>query len=255
MTLRRPETLTGAVAKHISDAIVRGEYAPGANLPEVALARELETSRGTVREALRMLAAGGLIDIIPRRGVFVSQLSVRATWEITSLRAILEPYGARLALEGAGTDPALSDEVDHAFEQLKAAVVSGDPVTVADADIGFHRAVFERCGHQMLLTQLEALQVLSRRLVLIGEIYAPDGPGVIRQHEPIAAAVRARKPAALEAAVRTHVIDAGEWLMEQVAARQPARSRRSKVDVFKPGPWPTAISPGLVPPVAPSPDA
>lgn len=243
MTLRRPETLTGAVARHISDAIVRGDYSPGSNLPEVALARELDTSRGTVREALRMLAAGGLVEIIPHRGVFVSQLSVRATWEITSLRAILEPYGARLALEAAGSDPTLANEVDRAFEILATAVGSGDPLVVADADIGFHRAVFARCDHQMLLHRLDALQVLSRRLVLLSEIYASDGPAVLRQHAPIAAAVRARRPEALEAAVRSHVIEAGELLMEQMAARQPARSRRSKADPFHPGSWPSAMTP------------
>ena len=53
--LRRPETLTTAVAKHIRDAIVRGEYPPGSALPEVRLAEQLGTSRGTVREALRTL--------------------------------------------------------------------------------------------------------------------------------------------------------------------------------------------------------
>ena len=68
MSLQRPETLTTAVASYIKDAIVRGELAPGARLPEVALAAQLETSRGTVREALRTLADGGLIDIVPRRG-------------------------------------------------------------------------------------------------------------------------------------------------------------------------------------------
>jgi DNA-binding GntR family transcriptional regulator len=254
MTLRRPETLTGAVARHISDAIVRGEYAPGANLPEVALARELDTSRGTVREALRMLAAGGLVEIIPHRGVFVSQLSVRATWEITSLRAILEPYGARLALEAAGADPSLAAEVDRAFEILATAVGSGDPLVVADADIGFHRAVFARCGHQMLLNRLDALQVLSRRLVLLGEIYASDGPAVMRQHAPIAAAVRARQPDDLEATVRSHVIEAGEQLMEQMAARQPAKSRRSKTDTFHPGSWPSAMTPETAPPALASRD-
>ena len=76
-----------------------------------ALANQLETSRGTVREALRTLVDGGLIDIVPRRGVFVSQLSVRATWEITSLRALLEPYASRLALENAGSDPGIVAEV------------------------------------------------------------------------------------------------------------------------------------------------
>jgi DNA-binding GntR family transcriptional regulator len=247
MTLRRPETLTSAVAKHVSAAIVRGDYAPGSNLPEIALARELGISRGTVREALRMLAVGGLVEIVPHRGAFVSQLSVRATWEITSLRAILEPYGARLALEAAGTDPDLANEVDRAFDTLATVVRVGDPLAVADADIGFHRAVFARCDHQMLLNQLDDLQVLSRRLVLMNEIYASDGPAVLRQHAPIAAAVRARQPEALEAVVRSHVIEAGELLMEQMTVRQPARRRQSKADTFHPGRWPIALSPQIVP--------
>ena len=247
MPLHRPETLTGAVARHISDAIVRGDYPPGSNLPEVALARELDTSRGTVREALRMLAAGGLVEIIPHRGVFVSQLSVRATWEITSLRAILEPYGARLALEAAGHDPAMVDEVDRAFESLGAALGTGDPLAVADADIGFHRAVFARCDHRMLLNRLDALQILSRRLVLMGELYASDAPAVLRQHAPFAAAVRANRPEMLEAEVRSHVIEAGEQLMAQMTARQPARPRRAKADPFHPGSWPSALTPDTTP--------
>jgi DNA-binding GntR family transcriptional regulator len=254
MTLRRPETLTGAVARHISDAIVHGDYPPGSNLPEVAIARELETSRGTVREALRTLAAGGLVEIIPHRGVFVSQLSVRATWEITSLRAILEPYGARLALEAAGDGTVLLGEVEEAFGRLKVAVKSGDPVVVADADIGFHRAVFARCDHQMLLNRLDALQILSRRLVLLGEIYASDGPAVVRQHSPIVAAVRARQPDELENAIRSHVIEAGKILMSQMAERQPARSRRSRVEPFRPGSWPSAATPTDVAPIIGTPD-
>jgi DNA-binding GntR family transcriptional regulator len=247
MPLHRPETLTGAVARHISDAIVRGDYSPGSNLPEVALAKELDTSRGTVREALRMLAAGGLVEIIPHRGVFVSQLSVRATWEITSLRAILEPYGARLALEAARGDPAMAEEVDRTFESLSTALGTGDPLAVADADIGFHRAVFARCDHHMLLNRLDALQILSRRLVLMGELYSSDGPAVLRQHAPIAAAVRAGRPELLEAEVRAHVIEAGEQLMAQMTARQSARPRRAKAEAFQPGRWPSALTPETTP--------
>ena len=85
-----------------------------------------------------MLAAGGLVEIIPHRGVFVSQLSVRATWEITSMRAILEPYAARLALEAAGPDAAAQAEVADAFRQLEVVVDAGVLLAVADADIGFH---------------------------------------------------------------------------------------------------------------------
>lgn len=243
MSLKRPETLTTAVASYIKDAIVSGELAPGTRLPEVALASRLETSRGTVREALRTLADGGLIQIIPRRGVFVSQLSVRATWEITSVRALLEPYAARLALEASGSDPAIQTEVQAAFEGLHVAVRTGDPVSVADADVAFHRAVFARCGHAMLLSQLETLQALSRRVVLTNQISSADAPTLIAQHAPIAEAIDLRDPELLEAAVRTHVIEAGELLMTRMAALETTRSRRSPATSFGLGRWPSGATP------------
>jgi DNA-binding GntR family transcriptional regulator len=243
MALRRPETLTTAVASYIKDAIVRGDFQPGARLPEVALAADLNTSRGTVREALRTVADGGLIEIVPRRGVFVSQLSVRATWEISSLRALLEPYAARLALEASGNDPSMQAEVDEAFDVLRKAVRTADPTTVADADVGFHRAVFRRCGHEMLLNRLDDLQVLSRRIVLTNQISSADAPTLIAQHEPIAAAVKLRDPELLEAAVRTHVIEAGELLMTRMAPLEPSRAKRTDPDSFGLGRWPSGTTP------------
>jgi DNA-binding GntR family transcriptional regulator len=242
MSLQRPETLTTAVGSYIKDAIVRGEFAPGSRLPEVALAAQLDTSRGTVREALRTLADGGLIQIIPRRGVFVSQLSVRATWEITSLRALLEPYAARLALEAHGSDTAMQDDVANAFEALRNAVGTGDPLAVADADIGFHRAVFRRCEHEMLLSQLETLSVLSRRIVLTNQISSADAPTLIAQHAPIAEAVRLRDAELVESAVRTHVIEAGELLMTRMAPFEHSRTKKPS-NTFGLGRWPTGTTP------------
>ena len=241
--LRRPETLTTAIASYIRDAIVRGEFSPGSRLPEVALAAELDTSRGTVREALRSLAESGLVQVIPRRGVYVSQLSVRAAWEITSLRALLEPYAARLALEAHGSDPEMQHEVRDAFQVLRDAVATADPEIVADADVGFHRAVFQRCGHEMLLGQLESLQVLSRRIVLTNQLSSADAPTLIAQHEPIAAAVELSDPELLEAAVRTHVIEGGELLMTRMAPLEPHRERRSDAHSFGLGRWPSGTTP------------
>ncbi|MHB8890623.1 MAG: GntR family transcriptional regulator [Candidatus Limnocylindrales bacterium] len=243
MGLQRPETLTTAVAAHIRDAIVHGEFAPGSRLPEVALAARLETSRGTVREALRTLADGGLIEIFPRRGVFVSQLTVRATWEITSMRALLEPYASRLALEACGSDSTIREEVRTAFDALVTAIHTLDPVTVADADIAFHRSVFVRCGHTMLLNELQTLQVLSRRIVLTNQVISADAPTLIAQHAPIVEAVELRDPDLLEAAVRTHVIEAGELLMTRVAALDPARAKRPLPTSFSYGRWPSGAIP------------
>lgn len=243
MGLQRPETLTTAVATYIRDAIVHGEFAPGSRLREVALATQLNTSRGTVREALRTLADGGLVLVVPRRGVFVSQLSVRTTWEITSLRALLEPYASRLALEASSPGHALRAEVEAAFEVLRKAVQTGDPVTVADADVAFHRSVFSRCGHEMLMNQLESLQILSRRIVLTNQIVSADAPTLIPQHAPIVEAVTLRDPELLETAVRKHVIEAGELLMTRMAALEPNQARRLHTTSFGLGRWPAGASP------------
>ncbi|MHB8439947.1 MAG: GntR family transcriptional regulator [Acidimicrobiales bacterium] len=241
MVLQRPETMTEAVRKYIRDAIVRGDFAPGARLPEIALANSLNTSRGTVREALRMLADRGLIDVIPHRGVFVSQLSPRATWEITSLRALLEPYAARLALESSGSSKSYQEEVRSAYDRLCQATTTTDPLAVADADVAFHRAVFVGCDHQMLLDRLETLQTLSRRLVLTNQLIAADASSLVAQHEPIATAVEHRDPDRLEAAVRAHVIEAGELLLGRMSAgaAEHARGHRSKPGGSRDRSWPT----------------
>ena len=241
--LQRPETLTTAVTSHIRRAIVHGDYAPGSRLSEGALASELNTSRGTVREAIRTLADGGLIEVIPHRGVFVTQLSVLATWEITSLRALLEPYASRLALEAEGADTTLLADVRAAFADLRAAVATADPVTVANADVAFHRSVFARCGHAMLRSQLETLQSLARRVVLTNQISSADAPTLIAQHQPIVDAVELRDPELLEAAVRTHVIEGGELLMTRMAALEPGRAKVEATGSFGLGRWPSGTTP------------
>jgi DNA-binding GntR family transcriptional regulator len=133
--------------------------------------------------------------------------------------------------------------VRSAFEVLKVAVQTGDPITVADADVAFHRSVFARCGHAMLLSQLETLQSLARRIVLTNQISSADAPTLIAQHQPIVDAVELRDPELLEAAVRTHVIEAGELLMTRMAPLAPGRARRSSSGSFGLGRWPSGTSP------------
>lgn len=238
MALEHPDTLTAAAAKHIRDAIVTGRFPPGSRLPEVALSKELNTSRGTVREAVRTLADGGLVEVVPRRGVFVSLISVRTMWEITSLRALLEPYAARLALEASGSEPAFVAEVREAFDSLRKAVATGDAILVADADIALHRALFSPCRHQMLLRQLDSLELLARRIVLANRRFTSDPQEIVRQHAPIVAAVEAGDPANLEIAVRWHVIDAAEMLLSRMAAAEHGKAARPRSVAAVYGRWP-----------------
>jgi DNA-binding GntR family transcriptional regulator len=95
----------------------------------------------------------------------------------------------------------------------------------------------------MLLNQLDTLQALSRRIVLTNQISSADAPTLIAQHTPIVEAVELRDPELLEAAVRMHVIEAGELLMTRMAALEPARSRRIPSTSFGLGRWPSGASP------------
>ena len=110
----RPPTLTAVVADTIRDSIFQGDLRQGEPLREVELGESLDVSRGTVREALRMLQEESLIEIIPHRGAFVAELSPRTVREVYTLRALLEPYAVRVALENG----AYSEEDLEALEAL-----------------------------------------------------------------------------------------------------------------------------------------
>ena len=86
-------TIREQVYRILRDDICQGVYAPGTRLQEVELAEGLNVSRSPVREALRQLAADGLLLEIPNKGVYVKEFTVKDIEEIYDLRVMLESYG------------------------------------------------------------------------------------------------------------------------------------------------------------------
>lgn len=86
-------TIREQVYKILRDDICQGVYPPGTRLQEVELAEGLNVSRSPVREALRQLAADGLLLEIPNKGVYVKEFTVKDIEEIYDLRVMLESYG------------------------------------------------------------------------------------------------------------------------------------------------------------------
>ena len=88
MQQQEAHSLSEQIAKHISEQIIRGELVEGERIQELRIASELDVSRGSVREALLLLERTQLIEIFPRRGAIVSEMSamqVRALFDLTSL--------------------------------------------------------------------------------------------------------------------------------------------------------------------------
>ena len=97
-------------------------FEPGALLSENQLAEELQISRTPIREALRDLSAGGLVRILPQRGVVVSELSLQDVIEVYQLREQLECFATRLAAARVGDEDMAAFRSDHqlALENMRA---------------------------------------------------------------------------------------------------------------------------------------
>ncbi len=100
--------------------ILGGQYDPGERLVENTLSQELGVSRIPVREALRALAAEGLVKIEPRRGASVARLSPNIAREMVEVRATLEGLNAKLAAQRR--DPALILEIEKVLKEGNDAV-------------------------------------------------------------------------------------------------------------------------------------
>lgn len=135
----------------ISEQIISGKFKPGTRLDERMLAEQFNVSRTPVREALRQLAARGLAEILPMRGVVVMEISVKELAEILHADCELEALCARLAAESMTTME--KTELQYIHERSNEFVASGDLDKYLDANRELHRLILEG-AHNSVITKL-----------------------------------------------------------------------------------------------------
>lgn len=206
----------GQTVEIIARRILTGEIAAGATLNIAALQEELDVSLTALREALKVLAAKGIVDARQKRGTFVRP---RADWNLLDgdvirwrfaegadprlldnlheVRGIVEPAAARLAA-GRATDDDLA-ALDGALDEMTAA--TGDPVAAVAADLSFHRALLA-ATHNELLENMEVVMEtgLAARDRLVHGVEQYDDP--VPSHRAVVDAIRARDAVAAETAMR-----------------------------------------------------
>lgn len=121
------------VAAHLREAILRGDYAPGARIRQEDLAEELGASRIPVREALRILESDGLVTLVANTGAWVSHLSLAECEEVYQIRERIEPLLLRYSL------PNLSFDTLDRLQELADRMQAGTGVaTFLHLDREFH---------------------------------------------------------------------------------------------------------------------
>ncbi len=211
----RPMNQTQRLRQTIEDEIVEGRLALGARLDETLLAERFGVSRTPIREALLQLAATGLVETKPRRGMVVSAPEPGHLLEMFETMAELEAACGRLAARRL--TPELEAELKSAVEACARAASTGDPEAYYGENYVFHTVIYRACRNDFLCGQALALhRRLSpyRRLQLRTRHRVAQS---LAEHESVVAAILASDGAAAADQLRRHVLIQGDGFSELVA--------------------------------------
>lgn len=191
-------TLVDQIYSQLESKIVTLQLPPGALLSEVVIAREFGVSRTPVGEALQRLAREGLVTILPRRGIVVTEISVTEQLRLLEFRREIANFIARVGARRANAaEREALRAVARAF--LDAAAKQDGPALMA-ADKDFHD-LFATCAHNnYAATAMGPLDALSRRFFYVHRVTVGNSDDPAKLHAAIAMAIAEGDPAAAEAA-------------------------------------------------------
>ena len=197
------ESLAERAYVAIRRLIVTLELGPGSVINERELVEQLGIGRTPVREALRRLAQEGLVEVYPRRGMFVTDVDVRKLALVSEVRTALEPEAARLAAERA-TD-AERAELQELLDELDAAGADDHALMALDERI--HRAVYRCARNDLLATTLEQYYVLALRIWTIALDRQHELNDAVQGHRALLEAIHDGDGERAAATMRAHVED------------------------------------------------
>lgn len=195
--------LVEKVANYLRDHIVMDHFQPGQRLPERTLAVELQVSRTPLREALKILAAEGLVVISPNRGAVVADVSPADMKEKAYVLSVLEQAAAELTCANASDDDIAELQALH--YEMKAAFLRRDRQNYFRLNQDIHNRIVTLSGnatlidmHANLSRQLYRVRYLSNQ---INEKWAT----AMEEHEAILAALEARDAERVGHELRNHL--------------------------------------------------
>lgn len=203
--------LTKLVVDSIRDRILGGSYPPGERLVEAQLSIELGVSRMPVREALRVLAAEGIVSIEPRRGATVATYSAEQVRELVEVRATLEALNAKLA--------AKRHDPDHIrmLEQILATGSKNSEKTelakLNQDNNNFHEALAEGAANSILREMVRSLR--ERTAVIFAPHTRQRAKQNWEEHAAILRAVVAGDAELASLLAARHVYSAAEPVLQQ----------------------------------------
>jgi DNA-binding GntR family transcriptional regulator len=186
------------------DGLKSGRYVPGQRLIEADLTSELKLSRGPIREALKRLAAEGLVSLIPHRGAYIRKLTRREVHDMLVIQESLTGLAARLA-----TNRIEEGDNRNRFEAEFARLMSfrdgHDTMAFLEERSRFYRTLVSIGGNQELSRFVPTMQLHLLRMQFQQHVTPSDRKRQFKEYETLAAFVLGDNAGKAETIMRQHV--------------------------------------------------
>lgn len=197
------KTVSSMAQERIRDAILEGILPPGTRIDQNQLAKDLNTSLVPVREALKKLEGEGFVQIIPRRGAFVTDTSIKDMEDLYFARSILEGQAGYHAAPNL-TQSNL-DELDAVHDKVGIALETHDFAAFTHLNREFHFIIYDAAGSKYLAGMIASLWDLAERY-RYRYVFFKDQAAVIQgEHKQILDACHAHDSKALREAIIYHM--------------------------------------------------
>lgn len=204
------QSLDTQAADVIRAQILDGTFPPGFRLVESRLAEQLNLSRGTIRSALQQLTHEGLVNQIQYKSWSVARLSLQDTWELYTLRNVLEGFAARLAAESI--TPSSVKTLKEAFSQFAKAITEKNLPKVIASDFALHKTIVEISGHSRLQAQYKLIEQQIHLTIATCDALYHDLAELKATHKRLVEAICSGDGNQAEQMSREHSADGKEFL-------------------------------------------
>ena len=203
------------VAETLRTAIQNGTLQPGERLMELQLADELGVSRTPIREAVRELEAEGFVVMIPRRGTYVADISLKDISQVFEIRTALEELAAGLAAERI-TEEEL-EELERLLVEIGDYIENGEIDRIIETDIKFHQILYTASRNSRLSEIINNLREMLTRFRSVSLHYPGRLQDTWQEHRDLVEAIAEHNATRARKIAVRHMENSEQTLLKGIA--------------------------------------
>lgn len=210
--------LRDVVSEALREAIANGVLQPGERLMEIQLAEELGVSRTPVREAIRKLELEGFVIMMPRRGTYVADLSMKDINEVFEIRTSLEVLAAGLAAERITAEEL--EQLERILVQIGEYIEAGDLDKIVENDSEFHDILYRASRNNRLVGIINNLREQMLRFRTTSMAHPGRLKNTLEEHRRLVEAISQSNGELAQQMAHEHMENAEQTLLLELNDRR-----------------------------------